>query len=689
MLQPKKRVAASCPLVCLYLLAATAFGLRAAEAPAVGTAVDPALSVGPRPAWVEDVAWTLSTGKPPVGVAGEILLADSQDNLTTHGSDFYFHQVVRVLSASAVNAVAHPTNQITPEFERVTWHTLTIHRDGQPMDRLPTTEFKKLQRELALEEQMLTGETTYAAVLSDVRVGDVVETAYTLHYHNPLFDGQLTARHDLGAMYPVRHERIVIHLPEGGPRVRAAFLVPEGTYGLPDALYRIPDLQSALTDESLEPSRLLRWEARDLEAIKFDGNLPGKAFPYWPRLRLTSFMAWSDVVAWAEPLFVFSSPLPDPLPALLKEWQMQPEPEQRLAAAVRWVQNDVRYFALEFGQQRLRPRPLAEVCATRYGDCKDKSLLLVALLRGLGIEAWPTLVSTQWRDRLHRVRPDPNAFNHAVVAYRLGTGPLRWIDPTIKHQQGQAGKWAFPPYRTGLLVRPGQNDLVDIPAAAAAEPTMMTLDRITLVPDSTDATLATEATLTGIDADYFRQRIDSISADERSKGWFNFIARFYRRLEEVEAPVVVDDAGMNKITIRAKYRLPGFVRTDGEQESVVTYAYAIRSILDLPDTRRRQWPYALPSDKFVRHRIEVELPFDMPAQQQPELVRTEGLEFRLERSVVGRRWLLQYDLRVTGDFVAAEHMGRFCDSVEGIMESLGMALQKPAAKAPPSSAAQP
>ena len=60
--------------------------------------------------------------------------------------------------------------------------------------------------------------------------------------------------------------------------------------------------------------------------------------------------------------------------------------------ALQFVQNKIRYVSLSFGSNAYHPHHPDEVLQNRYGDCKDKSLLLLSLLRAAGIQAWPALV---------------------------------------------------------------------------------------------------------------------------------------------------------------------------------------------------------------------------------------------------------------------------------------------------------
>lgn len=68
--------------------------------------------------------------------------------------------------------------------------------------------------------------------------------------------------------------------------------------------------------------------------------------------------------------------LPAELKTVIDDIRKPPTPEERAAASLRWVQSEVRYFSVSFGESSHRPYAPAEVIARRYGDCKDKSYLL-------------------------------------------------------------------------------------------------------------------------------------------------------------------------------------------------------------------------------------------------------------------------------------------------------------------------
>jgi hypothetical protein len=633
----------------------------------------------PVPAWVREEAVDLTT-PPATSVPGQILLSDQQDRLTVDGSESYRRIVIRLLNVQGVRANAEWTVEFAPEYEKVEWHRLQVTRGAEVQDRLATTRFKKLQRELGFESQTYTGQATLAAVLDDVRVGDVLDVAYTQTSANPVLRGHIVARHYLGAGYPIQRQRVLLHVVTGAPDVYCSFYLPPGTQDLPGELYRPTALRLALEQEDEPTGKLFRWEGAKLPAIQFDAHMPAQAAPFFPMLQVSSMRSWNDVATWAAGVFAGSAELPEAARALVERWKHDlPTDEARLAAAVQWVQNDVRYFAMAVGDRNLRPRPLREVVPSRYGDCKDKALLLASLLRALGFEAWPALVNTHLRERLDEIAPSPYAFDHAIVAYRLA-GRLRWLDATLKNQQGPAGAWELPRYQRALILADDQTALTVIPDRNLSVPDMETRDTITVDSQGSDATLEVETRLTGLQADEYRLRLEAEPVNEIGRRWYNFVARFYRSLEEIDDLTVADDKARNVITFRAKYRIPGFrVAADGNTAGV--YAYSLRTSLDPIEGRRRRWPYELEGGRSLRHRIVVNWPDVLQVTGRPEVVVADGIDFRSEKATTGHRCEIVQELRITADYVAANRTDQLSDAVDEILAAGSLTLQPRSASA--------
>jgi hypothetical protein len=110
---------------------------------------------------------------------------------------------------------------------------------------------------------------------------------------------------------------------------------------------------------------------------------------------------------------------------------------QKIEALAAFVRREVRYVTVDGGGYR--PAPPADVLSRRWGDCKDKSALLVDLLAAAGVPAYPALLRLAPKGRLDPDFPAPNEFNHLVVAvpaagFKLADDPVAggflFIDPT-------------------------------------------------------------------------------------------------------------------------------------------------------------------------------------------------------------------------------------------------------------------
>jgi transglutaminase-like putative cysteine protease len=107
------------------------------------------------------------------------------------------------------------------------------------------------------------------------------------------------------------------------------------------------------------------------------------------------------------------------------------------------VQDEVRYLGIELGTYSHTPTGPSKVFERRFGDCKDKTLLLATVLNELGIDARPALVNTDARRALDGWQPSPYAFDHVIVRAELG-GKTYWLDPTTPYQRGTLADASVP-----------------------------------------------------------------------------------------------------------------------------------------------------------------------------------------------------------------------------------------------------
>lgn len=99
-----------------------------------------------------------------------------------------------------------------------------------------------------------------------------------------------------------------------------------------------------------------------------------------------------------------------------------------------WVSKNINYIAIEDGYNGVIPRSSNFVLKQRYGDCKDKSNLLVEMLRYKHIPAYPTFVGTTSLPFSHDSIVSPVVDDHVIVAIDTGSTELMYVDPTQEYQ---------------------------------------------------------------------------------------------------------------------------------------------------------------------------------------------------------------------------------------------------------------
>lgn len=149
----------------------------------------------------------------------------------------------------------------------------------------------------------------------------------------------------------------------------------------------------------------------------------------------------------------------------------------KMQALTEFVQQNIRYLAVELGIGAYQPHPAAEVFSRQYGDCKDKATLMIAMLHEIGVESYYVIVNTG-RGVITDSTPPGLGFNHVILAIRLPDGveyesfgalvkhpklgPLLIVDPTNEFiPLGNLSGSLQGSY--GLLVAPGVSELIQLP----------------------------------------------------------------------------------------------------------------------------------------------------------------------------------------------------------------------------------
>jgi transglutaminase-like putative cysteine protease len=203
---------------------------------------------------------------------------------------------------------------------------------------------------------------------------------------------------------------------------------------------RIPRLTREVTEEGED--RVYRFAATDVAKIDAEPAMPGLA-EVAPYLHVSTYATWAAVGSWywrlVEEQLAPDDDLRRAARAVLSPGMSERE---RVRAIHKLVVTGTRYVGLEFGIHGYKPYKVTQVLARRFGDCKDKASLMVALLREAGIDAELVLLRTR---RGGRIDPEPASlavFDHAIVyvpkldVYLDGTAEFSGMSELPTQDQG-------------------------------------------------------------------------------------------------------------------------------------------------------------------------------------------------------------------------------------------------------------
>jgi Domain of Unknown Function with PDB structure (DUF3857)/Transglutaminase-like superfamily len=424
---------------------------------------------GPIPDWVKPTELL-----PLPSDSGGLVFVRGQDvvvHLDEQGQVNYTGYRVKLLHPNAL-AAGNLAISWNPAAGAPIVHSIKVYRDGEVIDALKSTPFEILRREDQLEVAMLDGALTAVARVADLRVGDELEFSYSVRYNDPTLGNVDSGLLFLsGTTSPGRYRLALTWEADQQPRIKITDDIKASAQASQQSIEFRFDNPKSLTPAKDAPPRY-NW----VRIVEFTD------YPDWASISKRFAPLYSKAATLAA-----ASPVKKEAARIFENYKT---PLERARAALKLVQQDVRYIYVGLDGGNLTPATAEETWQRRYGDCKGKTALLLGLLNDLGIEAQPVLVNNDdMDDGLHERLPNPGIFNHVLVranidgkAYYLdGTMPpvaAPSVDPVLPY------RWVLPLTSAGSELErlewrppsvPDTIDLFEIDARAGfAEPAKIT-----------------------------------------------------------------------------------------------------------------------------------------------------------------------------------------------------------------------
>jgi hypothetical protein len=272
--------------------------------------------------------------------------------------------------------------------------------------------------------------------------------------------------------------------------------------------------------KKLDNKTVYSWEDNDISQIIYESDMP----PFHniaPRIAISSFSSWEELASWYHDISREQSEADADIKAKVAELvKGKDTDEEKIRAIYHYVITEIRYLGLEFGISGHMPHEAAEIYKYKYGDCKDKATLLIAMLKEADIEAYYVLLRTRYSGKLDLDLPSFQ-FDHAIAAVPLN-GELMFLDGTAENfvygdlPAMDQDAWA-------MVLIDGKGEFMKIPVQPAEENQRTREIKLDLAEDGS---IKVEVIISqsGIFASYYRSIFKDLGETKRSEAIQNSLS---------------------------------------------------------------------------------------------------------------------------------------------------------------------
>ncbi|NHF58667.1 DUF3857 domain-containing protein [Flavobacteriaceae bacterium TP-CH-4] len=555
----------------------------------------------------------------------QYLLLDFQDNVAD--KELYRHYIIKIINSEGVQAVSDISASYDPSYQKLYFHQISLIREGVEMDKLADSEINVFQRETNMERSLYDGSLTAVINLSDVREGDILEYSYSIRGFNPINKNHYSTTFYQEYTAPVNqiYSRVVL----------------DKSRKLNFKLFN-----NAKPPEIIESRRYREyiWDNEGHDYFSYDNNVPS-----WinkqKRVSVSTLDNWKEVVDWAKELYKYPRNNFD----IMQDLDIEDIPKnEQITTLIRFVQDEVRYLGLESGMGAYKPNSPTKVYKQRYGDCKDKSLLLVSLLTDLDVSAYPLLVNTQLKKEIKELLPSHNLFDHCIVYFNFENQDY-FVDPTVSNQGGNLENISFPTYDFGLVIKPNTNQLIPIPNRDKS--TLSITETINIDSIGGSGFIKIESEYTGAKADYIRGYFNSNSKESIKKEYANFYSSLYNEIEPA-GDIKINDGlrnSYNSLYIEETYRINKlWSTTDQGVLYFEAYPLVLESLINYPVSAKRSMPYYLGEPHSFNQKTIINLPEPWNVNDTDKIIEGKGFTYKSSVQGLGSRITIDhsYELEI-------------------------------------------
>ncbi|XOV78635.1 MAG: DUF3857 domain-containing protein [Aestuariibacter sp.] len=612
------------------------------------------------PNWVEVRSLNTSIDVPEDTISDGVFyrIVDDQIKINTEGTrNHYLRFAQTVANPKGLNDSSQIEINFDPNYESLLIHDISVYRNGKQLDRYETADISVFYSESEVEQRIYNGKVTFSAILKDVIVGDTVDYSYTIIGANPVYKGLFSTSRTLVWGVPVQDQYHRVLWGKPTPvfveQRNGSFPISEREIGS----YR----EYSIHVNSAQPNR-------------FSGQSPAWHLPN-PTIYYSETQTWKDVNNWALKLYADLGLNMEVKRVAETISQQSADPKQQLVLALAFVQQNIRYVGVQLGENSHLPTPASETLAQKYGDCKDKTVLLLAIIKELGLTGYPALVETDIGQSLTQIQPSISRFDHVLVN-AVVDGVNYWLDPTMSNQVGPLENLYQPDFGYALVVKPGEDSLTDMNASEVSE---IQIEENYTIPEKVEdpATFIVKTNYLGLEAQRILSRVQNDGKESVRKDYLEYYQRSFPETNSTAPLEIAIDESTGNVSLTELYEISSIFTEAQEGYEIDFYASDIRNELAEPEVINRNTPFALNHPKNITNRFNLAFEEDGWTFDN-ESFAEESAYFSYTASVKFENNLLtlEYVYESKQDFVPHDEIKDYLDARDRVLNNSSYGILK-------------
>ncbi len=325
-----------------------------------------------------------------------------------------------------------------------------------------------------------------------------------------------------------------------------------------------PSVQQQSSGSTINQNVMFEWTKKNIPSFKPDPMMPSyDKYLQYVKFAPSYWKTWSDVSKWYyenhfKPKLITTDEVNTKAKELTDSCKTDKEKIEKIS---RFVQS-LRYTAIELGDGGYTPSEPQKVLDRKYGDCKDKSILLIALLKSAGIKAKPVLVLTNDEGSTHPQFPSWN-FNHMIVKAMSREGTSYWIDPTVKYSPLGEIPYADEGVNALVLNDDNTSQIETLPTSNYMQ-NSEDIDMKVNIPSASEADFDITVKFKGQSSLFMRIFLEDKSHDDMIKYCKSLVADDYLNAEVVDYSYSDLDSVDSDLVFNFKLKVPNAIEKQGD-----------------------------------------------------------------------------------------------------------------------------